>query len=267
MIAFFTDWGNDSYYVGVCKAVMKSINKNVEIIDVLHETKKFDSKVNAHILHRFSRDFPEGTIFLNVIDAGVGSNRKPVIMKTKKRNYYFIAPDNGLLTLVAEEYGVDKLVEISNEKYFFRKKYSTTFHGRDIFSPAAAYLSKGVSLEEFGPEIEDINLFRYKKPEIKNGNIEGEIVFFDTFGNVQTNIPAELGDTLFKKDDEITIYFENRKIKAYYERIFGDVLPGELLIHPESSGFLEIAVNQGNAKDIMGLENEGVEIILRKENS
>ncbi|GAB6188890.1 S-adenosyl-l-methionine hydroxide adenosyltransferase family protein [Marinitoga arctica] len=267
MIAFFTDWGNDSHYVGVCKGVMKTINKNAEIIDVLHETKKFDPKVNAYILHRFSKDFPEGTIFLSVIDAGVGSNRKPVIMKAKKRNYYFIAPDNGLLTLVAEEYGIDKLVEISNEKYFFKKQYSTTFHGRDIFSPAAAYLSKGVPLEEFGPELDDINLFRYKKPEIKNESIEGEIIFFDTFGNIQTNIPAELGDTLFKKDDEIIIHLEDRKIKAYYERIFSDVLPGELLIHPESTGFLEIAINQGSAKDVLELESEGAEIILRKENS
>ncbi|KAF2956147.1 SAM-dependent chlorinase/fluorinase [Marinitoga sp. 38H-ov] len=266
MIAFFTDWGNDSYYVGVCKAVMKSINKNVEIIDVLHDTKKFDPKVNAHILYRFSRDFPEGTIFLTVIDAGVGSNRKPIILKTKERNFYFVSPDNGLLTLIAENYGVEKVVEITNEKYFFRKNYSTTFHGRDIFSPAAAYLSKGVSMEEFGRELDIINLFRYKKAEIKNNIIEGEIVFFDTFGNIQTNIPAELGDILFKKDDEIEIHYEGKKIKAYYERVFNDVLPGELLIHPESSGYLEIAVNQGNAKEYIGIDSEGVEIVLKKEN-
>ncbi|SHE43901.1 hypothetical protein SAMN02745164_00440 [Marinitoga hydrogenitolerans DSM 16785] len=266
MIAFFTDWGNDSYYVGVCKAVMKSINKDVEIIDVLHETKKFDPKVNAYILHRFSKDFPEGTIFLSVIDAGVGSNRKPIIMKAKKRNFYFIAPDNGLLTLVAEEYGIDRLIEISNENYYFRKRYSTTFHGRDIFSPAAAYLSKGVPIEKLGNEIDIINLFRYKTPEIKNESIEGEVIFFDTFGNVQTNIPSELGETLFKKDDEVIVHFENKKFKAYYERVFSDVLPGELLIHPESSGFLEIAVNQGNAKELLNLDSEGVEIVLKKEN-
>jgi S-adenosylmethionine hydrolase len=266
MIAFFTDWGNDSYYVGVCKAVMKTINKNVEIIDVLHDTKKFDPKVNAHILYRFSKDFPEGTIFLSVIDAGVGSNRKPIILKSKTRNFYFVAPDNGLLTLVAEEYGIDKLIEINNEKYYFRKSYSTTFHGRDIFSPVAAYLSKGVPIEEFGQEINSINLFRYKNPEIKDDSIEGEIIFFDTFGNIQTNIPAELGDTLFKKDDKINIHYTNKKVQAYYERVFSDVLPGELLIHPESSGFLEIAVNQGSAKEMLELDNEGVEIILSKEN-
>ncbi|AEX85620.1 hypothetical protein XO10_06040 [Marinitoga sp. 1135] len=264
MIAFFTDWGNDSYYVGVCKGVIKTINRKAEIIDVLHDTKKFDPKVNAHILHRFAGDFPEGTIFLCVIDAGVGGSRKPVIMKTKERNYYFVAPDNGLLTLVAQEYGIDKLVEISNEKYFFRKNYSTTFHGRDIFSPAAAYLSKGVPIEEFGPELEDINLFRYKKPEIKNDYLEGEIVFWDTFGNVQTNIPAEMGDTLFKKDDKIIIQIEDQKFEAYYERVFSDVLPGELLIHPESSGHLEIAINQGNAKEYMKLDTEGVEITLKR---
>ncbi|MBM7560112.1 SAM hydrolase/SAM-dependent halogenase family protein [Marinitoga litoralis] len=267
MIAFFTDWGNDSYYVGVCKGVMKSINRKAEIIDVLHDTKKFDPKVNAHILYRFSRDFPEGTIFLCVIDAGVGSNRKPIIMKTKERNFYFIAPDNGLLTLVAENYGVEKVVEISNEKYYFRKNYSTTFHGRDIFSPAAAYLSKGIPMEEFGEELDTLNLFRYKKAEIINDSIEGEMVFFDTFGNIQTNIPVELGDTIFKKDDTVEIHFEGKVVKAYYERIFNDVLPGELLIHPESSGYLEIAVNQGNAKEYIGVDSEGVEFILRKENS
>nr|WP_276318672.1 SAM-dependent chlorinase/fluorinase [Marinitoga lauensis] len=257
--------GNDSYYVGVCKAVMKTINKNAEIIDVLHDTRKFDPKINAHILYRFSKDFPEGTIFLSVIDAGVGSSRKPIILKAKKRNFYFVAPDNGLLTLVAEEYGIDKLIEINNEKYYFRKRYSTTFHGRDIFSPVAAYLSKGVPIEDFGIEIDTINLFRYKAPEIKNDAIEGEIIFFDTFGNVQTNIPAELGETLFKKDDEIILHFENKKFKAYYEKVFSDVLPGELLIHPESSGYLEIAINQGNAKEFLGLNSEGVEITLRKE--
>ncbi|KLO23080.1 hypothetical protein X275_03835 [Marinitoga sp. 1197] len=265
MIAFFTDWGNDSYYVGVCKAVIKSINKDIEIIDVLHETKKFDTKVNAHILYRFSKDFPEGTIFLSVIDAGVGSNRKPIILKTQKRNFYFIAPDNGILTLIAEEYGIDKLIEINNPKYFFKKNYSTTFHGRDIFSPAAAYLSKNVPIEEFGEEIDTINLFRYKPPEIKSESLEGEIVFFDTFGNIQTNIPADFGETLFKKDDSVIIHIENKTFKAYYERVFSDVLPGELLIHPESSGFLEIAINQGNAKEFLNLNSEGVEIILRKE--
>ncbi len=261
MIAFMTDWGFSNYYVGVAKAVIKSINPNVEIIDLIHGIEPFNVRMAMHVLHRAVPDFPRDTVFLVVVDQGVGTARKAIAFRDKEGRH-FVGPDNGVFTLVIEDYGIDEIRELTNRDYFYRRKPSHTFHGRDIFAPVAAHISKGVSISEFGPRMLSYATLPIKKAKISDGRIRGEIAYFDGFGNVETNIPAsmlmELGRDI---DDEITVKVGKKIWRIPFVRAFGDVRVGELLIHEDSSGFLEIAVNQGSARELMDVK-QGAEVLL-----
>ncbi|AEH50410.1 SAM hydrolase/SAM-dependent halogenase family protein [Pseudothermotoga thermarum] len=258
MIAFLTDWSYKSYYVGVAKAVMKRINPSVEIIDITHEINPYDVRMAAHVLLRASFDFPEGTIFVAVVDYGVGTSRKAICMRTKNDHFY-IGPDNGIFTFVADYYKVKQVRELDNKKLHYGSSY--TFHGRDIFAAVAAHLSKGCPFEEVGSVLPNFVVLPYKPAEISEDSIVGEVVFFDGFGNVETNIPGEFVERLgWEIDDELTI---NGKYKATYAKAYGDVPKGSILVHIDSSGFLEIAANQASARDILGLK-QGQQIVIRR---
>jgi len=257
MIAFLTDWSVKSYYVGVAKAVIKRINPGAEIIDITHEINPFDVRMACHVLLRASKDFPKGTIFLAVVDHGVGTVRKPICMVTKNEHLY-IGPDNGLFTLVAHEYGVKQIRELNNKMFHYGS--SATFHGRDIFASVAAHLSKGVSIQEIGSVLPNYNILPFKSAQMEENSLIGEIAFFDAFGNAQTNIPNTLAQELnWEMDDMIQF----GKVDLPYVRTYGDVEKGTPLIHPDSSGYLEIAVNQGSAREILHME-QGQEITLRR---
>jgi len=141
LIAFMTDWGFSNYYVGVAKAVIKSINPNVEIIDLIHGIEPFNVRMAMHVLHRAVPDFPRDTVFLVVVDQGVGTARKAIAFRDKEGRH-FVGPDNGVFTLVIEDYGIDEIRELTNRDYFYRRKPSHTFHGRDIFAPVAAHIQR-----------------------------------------------------------------------------------------------------------------------------
>jgi S-adenosylmethionine hydrolase len=261
MIGFLTDWSVKSHYVGVVKAVMKRINPSVDIIDITHEIEPFNVRMASHILLRASKDFPEGSIFVAVVDYGVGTSRKAICMRTKNEQYY-VGPDNGIFTHVALEYGVKQVRELNNKKYHYASSY--TFHGRDIFAPVAAHLSKGVPFEELGDVLPNFVVLPTKQAQIVNESVVGEVAYFDSFGNIQTNVPVELVERLhWQMDDTIVI---NDKFEASYVRTFGDVAKGQLLIHPDSSGFLEIAINQGSAAERLDLK-QAQKITLRRKKS
>lgn len=255
-IAFLTDWGLSSYYVGVTKSVIKQINENVEIIDITHSAGHFNIKKYGCILHRASFDFPTETVFLCVVDPTVGSNRKPIALQTIQNNLFFVGPDNGLFSLVIEEFGLKKAVELSNEKYYYKKR-SLTFHGRDIFAPVAAYLSKGITLNEIGKEIEyeDIETFKIKKPEITNNRLIFEYLYSDDFGNIETNLtPKYLSKITSKSFFEVEI--NGIKKEAFLVNNYSEVGKGDLIIHLDSSGYYEIAVNQGNASKVFNISED-----------
>ncbi|MGB9789224.1 SAM hydrolase/SAM-dependent halogenase family protein [Thermotoga caldifontis] len=258
MIGFLTDWSVRSHYVGVAKAVMKRINPSVEIIDITHEIEPFNVRMASHILLRASKDFPPGSIFVAVVDYGVGTSRKAICMRTKNEQF-FVGPDNGIFTHVALEYGVKQVRELNNKKYHYASSY--TFHGRDIFAPVAAHLSRGVPFEELGDVLPNFVVLPAKQAEIVNESIVAEIAYFDSFGNVQTNVPIQFAERLeWQMDDVILI---NETFEATYVRTFGDVPKGALLVHPDSSGFLEIAINQGSAAEKLKLK-QGQQITLRR---
>ncbi|MEM3726858.1 MAG: SAM-dependent chlorinase/fluorinase, partial [Candidatus Bathyarchaeia archaeon] len=184
IIALLTDFGLKDHYVSQIKGVILSINENVKIIDITHEIEKYNVLAGAFILYLASKFFPKGTIYVAVIDPEVGSERKPLLVDAK--GDFFIGPDNGLLMLAAKEKGITAVYQLSNIKYF-REEISSTFHGRDIFAPVAAYLSLGIPPKEFGKQITNYRVPSFIEAKVEKNKILCEVIYVDSFGNIITN--------------------------------------------------------------------------------
>jgi len=245
IITLTTDFGLADPYVAEIKAVILGINSIVEIVDISHQIEKFNIRMGAYVLAAAAPYFPKGTIHVAVIDPGVGTKRKPILVETE--NGFFIGPDNGVLALAAKKQGIKHVYEIANPKYML-PKVSTTFHGRDIFAPAAAHLSKGILPSEFGPEIHRIIKPKFARISRKDSMLIGEIIHVDSFGNIVTNFTAkELESAGVKEDMKLkigNIVLRLRLCKAYAE-----VPVKKPLAIIGSHDFLEISVNQGNAAE------------------
>ena len=241
IVTLTTDFGIKDHYVGAMKGVILSINPDALIIDITHQIPPQDTFSGAFTLRNFYRYFPQKTIHVAVIDPGVGSRRKPIALEAD--GYIFIGPDNGVFTLVYRESKSVKVFEISNPKYVL-PNVSHTFHGRDIFAPAAAHISLGAPLEGLGKRVKKPVMISIKEPEIRSGEIIGEFIYVDSFGNLISNIPAKL------IKPKSRIYVGRRIINGISES-YADVQEGDLLAIIGSSGLLEISVNQGRASDII----------------
>jgi len=187
VLVFLTDFGTKDGFAGVLKGVALSINPNLKLVDLTHEVEPFNILEGALVLKAHYRFFPKGSVFVCVVDPGVGTKRPAIAVRTE--NYFFVAPMNGLLDLVLREEKPLEVVKITNPKYRL-KSVNNTFHGRDIFTPAGAYISKGVPLRELGKPIKYKYLLRFPKPRRYPFRVVGEIVYFDRFGNAVTNIPC-----------------------------------------------------------------------------
>ena len=242
-----TDFGEDDFFVASLKGVILKINPSARIVDITHYIPSYNLEAASFILSASFRYFPPQTIFLVVVDPGVGSARKILLAKTK--DYYFIAPDNGILTLVLEEEKVDRLRKVTNEKYFLPEQ-SLTFQGRDRMAPAAAWLSKGISCEEFGPELSSYEKFRAEKPEIKGNEIVGNVLYEDKFGNLITNIPSEWLKRLQEKTGKggFVLSVKGHEISSFVQS-YSSVKRGELLFLAGSVGTVEIAAGQESAAE------------------
>ncbi|MBA3036241.1 MAG: SAM-dependent chlorinase/fluorinase [Desulfobacterium sp.] len=249
VITLLTDFGINDEYVGIMKGVVLSINPAASIVDISHCLSPYDIVSAAYLIEYYYKYFPKGSIHVIVVDPGVGSNR--AILAVLHNGHYFIAADNGVLTLLFKEGKSGKIIKLDKNKYFL-KPVSNTFHGRDIFSPVAAYLSDGVSMEELGTPISRNTLvsINIEKPEISDdGELVGEVVSIDHFGNLLTNIDSKKLDEfcsgINKKDFHI-IVGKNKidKLSLAYEHA-GLNKPLAII---GSRGFLEIAVNQGSAE-------------------
>ncbi len=252
LIALLTDFGLKDGFVGTVKGVIKSINPKADIIDISHEISSFDILEASIILNASYKYFPKKTIFVCVVDPGVGTERKPILVETEK--YYFIAPDNGLLTLPLKNEKIKKIIHLTNEKYFLSRD-TETFHGRDIFAPVAAYLSKGIPVEEFGQEIKNINQIDFPWPQKRDNQIIGQIIKFDKFGNAITNLEyiPESFKEIRLKDYKITKICQNFQEG---EKNKPNLIKG-------SFGFYEIFLPEGNAKEILKLnKGDTIEIFV-----
>ncbi len=263
IITLLSDFGLRDSYVAEMKAVILSICPEACIVDISHKVRKFDIRMGAFLLTRAARHFPKGTIHVAVVDPGVGTERRPIIVEAKRSLY--VGPDNGVLMLSAREEGIKHIYAIKNPKYML-EKISRTFHGRDIFSPAAAHLARGVDPSDFGPEIFNPVVPSFIEPRLSGDLIEGEIIHIDDFGNIITNISFDDAKSLgISEGDQLTIKFR-RGEKSFNIKLctaYGDVQLYTPLAIIGSCGLLEISVNQGNASKYFNV-NVGESIFVRK---
>ncbi len=241
VVAILTDFGTADGFVAAMKGVILSVNPSVTVVDISHEVQPFNILEGALILRAHYRYFPEGTVFVAVVDPGVGSERKPLAVRCGE--YFFVGPDNGILDLVIRDTGEPPEAVVIENPEVILPRINNTFHGRDIFAPASAHLSRGMDLRELGPLTE--YTFRLKFPEVRweEGRAIGEIVYFDRFGNAVTNVPC--GD--FRCG-----MFREERIPVVSHFQAGE--RGRLNLVCGSFGFMELFVPMENARELFRLE-------------
>ena len=247
-IALLTDFGTQDGFVGVMKGVILSINPGVQIVDISHEVQPFNVLEGALLLKAHYRYFPAGTIFVAVVDPGVGSERKPIALRTGDR--FFVGPDNGIFDLIVKELERPPTAVVLENEELQLPRVNDTFHGRDIFAPSAGYLSRGVPLEEFGSKVEYVRRLNFPEPVREGNKLRGQIVHFDRFGNAVTNIPC--GNYSHGE-------FRGKRLKVVL--FFQSGERGSLNLVCGSFGFMEIFVPMGDAREEFGLEL-GEEVIV-----
>ena len=235
--------------VALCKGVMYSIAPELRIVDLTHEVTPFSILDGARFLYGASPYFPAGTVFVTVIDPGVGSTRKAVVVKTK-RGQYFVLPDNGLMTLVQDRDGIEAVREITNRDWMIGAALSSTFHGRDIFSPVGAHLAHGEDWTGVGPEVDATKLVRLDlvASKLDERGLSGEVIATDgPFGNLVTNVSGE--DLLklgYGRGQSVHVIIGKADMNIPFVRTFSDVPLKRPLIYIDSRGHLALAVNQGS---------------------
>ena len=264
LIIMITDFGFKDFYVGAMKGAMYKVFPQAKIDEISHGVSKFDIKEGAYTLAKAAPEFPTGTVFVGVIDPGVGTQRKPIAMKTKNENY-FIAPDNGLLTLIGETMGVVEVREITNRDVMRQDVQSSTFHGRDIFGPAAAHLAKGFAFDKIGPVWQEYVQLPISFAKIVDDAIVGQIEVIDEYGNVITNIRPDLFRKLgIQGGQTIEVEFSHdRSVVCQYVKAYGDVPVGDYVGLFGSGGVFEVAINQGDLAKQLLLEASAA-IMVRK---
>lgn len=257
IVTLITDFGAADHFVGTMKGVIYSINPEVEIVDVTHQVTSYDIFDAASALAQSYRYFPPDTVHLVVVDPGVGTARRPVLAIS--RGYKFIAPDNGVLSLIYEQEENVEVRHITADHYFLNP-VSTTFQGRDIFAPAAAWLSKGVDVDKFGEPISDYVIFASPKPkQVAENLIKGVVLKVDKFGNVLTNLRPEDLPQLFAINPPPFKIIINQHEITRLNLAYSMGKPSELFAIVGSSGFMEICTNRGSAAAILNA-NRGVEV-------
>ncbi|MBI3593513.1 MAG: SAM-dependent chlorinase/fluorinase [Nitrospirae bacterium] len=241
VITLTTDFGHQDHFVGSVKGVILQINPEIKIVDISHDVPPFSIIKGAFIIASAFRYFPKGSIHVVVVDPGVGSSRKPLLVVS--RSGFFLAPDNGILSYIFEEDGPCQIYEIT-EKKFFLPSVGQTFHGRDIFAPVAAWLSTEMESGSFGKLIENPVKLPIQKPMIEKNQVTGQIVYIDHYGNLVTNIKsADLSGIQLNSSQLMLGSTTLTSGKTYY----GEAAEGESSFVINSSGYLEIFQNKGNA--------------------
>jgi len=247
-ITLLTDFGTQDYFVGAMKGVILSANPGAAIIDLTHDIPPQDIQAAAFNLLATHRDFPAGTIHVVVVDPGVGSNRRPILVECAEQ--MFVGPDNGLFSWICEREKHFTARHLINEN-FFRHPKSTTFHGRDVFAPVAAALARGVSPEEMGPLIDGLVELESLTPRRKDdGTFEGWVIHIDRFGNCITNFTTEHLTTAGTRPG--SLFINNHEVNSFREFFSEKQDAAEsLFMIPGSAGFLEIAAQNASAASIL----------------
>jgi len=256
VITLTSDFGTSDHLVGTMKGVILNINPAARIVDLNHHVTPFDVLDGALSIANAYKYFPARTIHVVIVDPGVGTNRRPLLVSGEKQ--YFIAPDNGVLSMIFERESC-VIRHITSEHYFLNP-VSPTFHGRDIFSPTAALLSKAFQTEAFGEEITDAVRFTMPKAKPSGQSVKGVVLRVDAFGNLMTNLTAEDVPAAAVQSGAIKLSVAGKEVRKFAQT-FGSGAPGEPIAIFGSAGYLEVAVNRGSAARTLGA-NRGAEVTL-----
>ena len=246
-IVFMTDFGTANDAVAICKAVILQILPDARITDITHQVTPFSIEEGARFLAGVTPYYPPDTVFLVVVDPGVGTSRKAIVVKTKK-GQFFVLPDNGLITPVADRDGIESTREITNPAWMIGQEVSSTFHGRDIFSPTAAHLAAGKDWTDVGPELKDLVRLQPRAATMDNSGIRGEVIGLDDpYGSLITDISGQDFKRLgYALGDKVTITVGQRPYTIPYVKTFMDVGVGQPLLYIDSRGRVGIALNERN---------------------
>lgn len=245
VITITTDFGTKDWFVSVMKAVILNINPEAKVIDITHDIPLGDIKAAAFVIKEAYKYFPQDTIHLVVVDPGVGTERHPIVVKTSR--YYFVGPDNGVFSYALSQEKVEEIFVIQNNLLFFSSNsISNTFHGRDIFAPVAAHLSKGLEIHKIGSKLQDYKKINFPLPCVVDNTIMGEVIYCDKFGNVITNISKKDIPSDLLHNCSAVVQIKTKKIKLH--KTYQNVKIGNYLAYFGSSGYLEIARNGGSAQ-------------------
>jgi S-adenosylmethionine hydrolase len=256
-IVFMTDFGVVDDSVAICRGVMYGIMPDVRIVDLTHQVTPFSIFDGARFLYGATPYYPSGTVFVVVVDPGVGSTRKAIVAHSK-RGQYFVLPDNGVLTFVEQRDGVDEVRQITNPDWMIGNKLSSTFHGRDIFSPVGAHLARGDDWKTVGPEIPVKELVRLdvKIARLDEHGLNATIIATDgPFGNLVTNVDGNdflrLG---YERGQEVPVKIGEKELTIKFVRTFSDVPVNQPLLYIDSRGHLGLAVNQNSFAATFGIK-------------
>jgi S-adenosyl-L-methionine hydrolase (adenosine-forming) len=255
-IVFMTDFGVVDDSVALCKGVMYSIMPDVRIVDLTHQVTPFSILDGARFLYGATPYFPAGTVFVVVIDPGVGSTRKAIVARSK-RGQYFVLPDNGLLTLVERRDGIEAVRDITNPEWMIGGKMSSTFHGRDIFSPVGAHVARGDDWTKVGPElaVKDLVRLDIQLPTSDKDGLHAKVIATDgPFGNLVTNIDADEFMKLgYERGQVVPVIVNGTAIKVTFAKTFSDVPLNQPLLYVDSRGHIGLAVNQNSFAKTYGI--------------
>lgn len=257
VIAFLTDFGLSDGYVGVMKGVVQGIVPQVCMLDITHDIAAQDIVTASWVLATTYSYFPEGTIFVCVVDPGVGSARRPAAIHAGK--WYFVGPDNGLFSYILAQQPVYAAVALTNSAYHLAQ-VGHTFHGRDIFSPVAAHIARGIALSELGQAIDPASLQRLNivQPVLQDGRIDAQVVHIDHFGNIITNIPLSMVPDIFERSD-VRLHFPQQGVTIVRNQRFFATTTTEQeespFIYGDSSDHIAVAIRNGNAASELGITN------------
>jgi S-adenosyl-L-methionine hydrolase (adenosine-forming) len=264
IITLTTDFGLNDHFIGTIKGVILSIVPNVDIVDICHSVQAFDVLDGALTIAQSYSYFPAGTVHMVVVDPGVGTARRPIMVTSER--HHFVAPDNGVLSLV---YGREERLHIRHvtADHYYLQPVSNTFHGRDIFAPVTAWLAKGVDPEKFGDEISDFVRFNAPKPKSVDGNtLRGVVLKVDRFGNLVTNITPQDVPALFASEPARFKILVGTHVITEIHSNYSEGAPGGVFGIVGSMGYLEIAVDRGSAAKVVGT-GKGSEVTISVESA
>lgn len=259
IITLTTDYGTDDHLVGTLKGVILKINPDVNIVDITHRVAPFDLLDGALTIGAAYSYFPPKTIHVVVVDPGVGTDRRPILVSAQ--NQYFIAPDNGVLSLVYER-EENVVVRHANVEHYYLQPLSKTFHGRDVFAPVAAWLAKSFQTASMGEEIADYKRFALPRPKDADGDLKGVVLKIDSFGNLVTNFREQDLPGASANGGAIKLQVGAHSVTRLVDT-FAQGNAGEPIAYFGSSGYLEIAVNKANASRTLGV-GRGAPVSLAK---